>query len=66
MLKKLYLAKKLQAYYVRGTNWILYCILYVVPGKVIIIYKSRSEVSLLEQPTIECVFLAYLKLIFKF
>ena len=29
----------------------------------VIIHKSRGEVSLLDQPTIECVFLAYLKFI---
>ena len=44
MLKKLYLAKKLQTYLVRGTNWILYYILYVVSGSHYI--KSRGEVSL--------------------
>ena len=32
----------------------------------VIIYKSRGEVSLVEQPTIECVFLAYSKFIFSF
>ena len=32
----------------------------------VIIYKSCGEVSLLEQLTIECVFLAYSKFIFKF
>ena len=43
----------------------VYYILYVVSGKVII-YKSRGEVSLLEQPTIECVSLAYLRFLFRF
>ena len=32
----------------------------------VIIYKSCGEASLLEQLTIECVFLAYSKFIFKF
>ena len=32
----------------------------------VIIHKSRSEVSLVEQPTIECVPIVYLKFIFKF
>ena len=36
----------------------VYYILYVVSGKVIT-YKSRGDVSLSEQPTIEYVFLAY-------
>ena len=36
----------------------VYYILYVVSGKVIT-YKSRGEESPLEQPTIECGFLAY-------
>ena len=39
----------------------VYYILYVVSGKVIIC-KSRGEVSLSEQPTIEYVFLAYKKI----
>ena len=42
----------------------VYYILYVVSGKVII-YKSRGDVSLLEQPRIKRVFLADSKLIFK-
>ena len=37
----------------------------IVTGKVII-HKSRGEVSLVEQDTIECVSVAYLKFIFKF
>ena len=43
----------------------VYYILYVVSGKVII-YKSRGDVSLLEQPKIVYVFLAYQKFTFKF
>ena len=39
---------------------------YIGVGTKVIIHKSQGEGSLVEQPTIDCVFLAYLKFIFKF